>query len=213
MVPRLVLALSIGLRLLLLVGLFAAPSLHQAFAGDIASSVDASALPKKKQTPAGLYLTPKDAHEALEQDPSIVFIDVRDPIEVSFIGHAASMDANIPLATATHKFDPNKGAYQMQPNKAFLAQVKAAIAAADGGKDTPVFLMCRSGARSAVAARILLKAGYTNVWNIVEGFEGDKDKKTGTRSVNGWRNAELPWEYKIPATKAWSAEAEAPKSE
>ena len=204
MITRIALALSIGLRCVLLIGLFAAPPLYKAFAGEIASSVDAGALPKKKQTPLGLYLTPQDAHAALEQDASIFFIDVRDPVEVSFVGHAAPMDANIPWKLATHAFDAKKGAYKMTPNKAFTAQVDAAIAKASGGKSTPVFLMCRSGARSADAAKALIAAGYTNVWNLVEGFEGDKDKETKERSVNGWRNAGLPWGYKIPAEAAWS---------
>ena len=72
-----------------------------------------------------------------------------------------------------------------------------------GEKSTPIFLICRSGGRSAVAAKQLIRAGYTNVWNLVEGFEGDKDKATGARSVNGWRNAGLPWTYKIPAKAGW----------
>lgn len=175
-------------------------------AGEIASSVDAGALPKKKQTPLGLYVTPSDAHAALQADPGIVFIDVRDPVEVSFVGHAQGMDANIPVATASRKFNPKAGRYEMTPNKGFIAQASAIIQREGGTRDTPVFLICRSGGRSAKAARALINAGYTNVWNLIEGFEGDMNKATGTRSLNGWRNAGLPWAYKIPADAAWQPE-------
>ena len=72
-----------------------------AMAGAIETSVDASTLPKKKITPLGLYLTPADAHKAIQADPGIVFIDVRDPIEISYVGHAEGTDAIVPLRIAT----------------------------------------------------------------------------------------------------------------
>jgi len=78
-------------------------------AGEIRSSVDAAGLKDTKTTPLGLYLTPKDAHAALQADASIVFVDVRDPIEVAFVGHAEGMDGNIPVKLATHRFDAAEG--------------------------------------------------------------------------------------------------------
>ena len=175
-----------------------------ALAGSIESSVDASALPKGKTTPLGLYLTPSDAHKALQADPGIVFLDVRDPIEISYVGHAQGVDAIVPLRIATHKFDPKKGSYAYRGNDNFMAEAEAAIARAGASKDTPIFLICRSGSRSATAAKMLIEAGYTSVWNLVEGFEGDKND-AGARAVNGWRNAGLPWAYKIPAEVGWTA--------
>lgn len=183
-------------------GLGAALFAQSAQSAEIVSSVDAARLDTKKQTPLGLYLTPADAHKALSSNPGIVFIDVRDPIEISFVGHAEGMDANVPVATATHELDPNKGAYTMAPNRNFVAEVDDAVARAGADKSTPVFVMCRSGARSADAAKMLIGAGYKSVWNLVEGFEGDKNE-AGQRAVNGWRNAGLPWSYKIPAEAAW----------
>jgi len=173
-----------------------------AIAGQITSSVDAAGLPKSKQTSLGLYLTPQDAQAALVADPGIVFIDVRDPIEVSFIGHADGVDANVPVEVASHRFDPKGGHYAMDDNPNFLAEVDAVVAREGRGKADPVFVICRSGSRSAAAARRLAEAGYTNVWNLVEGFEGDKDQ-SGQRAVNGWRNAGLPWSYKLDEKTAW----------
>lgn len=176
-----------------------------ALAGAIESSVDASGLPKKKTTPLGLYLTPSDAQKALEADPGIVFIDVRDPIEISYVGHAKGTDAIVPIKIQTHSYNAKKGGYDYRPNENFMAEIDAAVARAGAGKDTAIFLICRSGSRSANAAKRLIEAGYTNVWNLVEGFEGDKNKD-GVRAVNGWRNAGLPWTYKIAPEARWPVE-------
>ena len=98
----------------------------------------------------------------------------------------------------------------MAPNPDFVAQADAIMARENAEKDSPVFVMCRSGGRSAAAAQALTKAGYTNVWNLVEGFEGDKDD-AGQRAVNGWRNAGLPWSYKLTPTQAWLPEKQTGK--
>ena len=88
------------------------------------------------------------------------------------------------------------------PNKDFISQAERIISREGIGKDGTIFVMCRSGGRSAMAAKALAQAGYTNVWNLVEGFEGDKDDQ-GVRSLNGWRNAGLPWIYKLTPQQAW----------
>jgi rhodanese-related sulfurtransferase len=179
-----------------------------AFAGpvsaEIVTSVEPDALPEAKQTGLGLYLTPDDAFRALEADPSILFIDARDPVEINFVGIPVAVDAIVPLEFATRDFDPEKGMYRMEDNPDFVAQVLAIVAREGLTSGDPVLVMCRSGSRSAAAANLLAEAGFTNVWNIVEGFEGDKGEE-GARDVNGWRNADLPWTYTISATQAWIA--------
>lgn len=174
-----------------------------ASAAEIRSSVDAAAVPEAKRTSLGLYLTPKEAAAALEADPGILFLDVRDPLEITFVGHPVAIDAIIPLQIGTLEFDAKAGAYKMAPNAEFVADVDAVMTREGLGKDHPVFVMCRSGGRSAAAAEQLVKAGYTKVWNLVEGFEGDKDE-AGGRALNGWRNAGLPWTYELTAEQAWT---------
>ena len=61
--------------------------------------------------------------------------------------------------------------------------------------------MCRSGGRSAIAVNLLAQAGFRNVWNIVDGMEGDTvdDVESifhGQRVKNGWKNSRAPWTYK-----------------
>ena len=85
-------------------------------AGEILSSVDASTLPKNKMTQAGLYLSPADAHTALTNDQSIVFIDARDPVEISFVGHPKGVDAIVPLRIVTHNFKAKAGKYAAKNN-------------------------------------------------------------------------------------------------
>ena len=175
-------------------------------AGEIVSSVDKETLAKSKTTSLGLHLTAEDAGKALAGNPDIVFIDVRDPIEVFFVGHPESADANVPLRIVGHAFNAKKGRYASRANENFVAEVDAVMAREGADKDDPVFTICRSGNRSAVAAEKLAKAGYTNVWNLVDGFEGDKND-AGRRQVNGWQNADLPWTYDLDAETAWSAPA------
>ena len=174
-----------------------------AAAAEIQTSVDSATVPKAKQTSLGLYLTPGDADKALQADPAILFIDVRDPLEIAFTGHPKQVDAIVPFLLGTYEFDPKTDTYRMVPNEEFVADVNALIAREGMERDHPIIVMCRSGGRSAAAVEQLAKAGYTAVWNLVEGFEGDQDD-AGERAVNGWRNSGLPWTYKLTPEKAWT---------
>jgi rhodanese-related sulfurtransferase len=79
------------------------------------------------------------------------------------------------------------------PNPGFVAQARQALAASGAGPDTPVLLLCRSGARSRAAAIALTAAGYGACFNIAHGFEGDKDTQGHRGSVAGWKATGLPW--------------------
>lgn len=61
------------------------------------------------------------------------------------------------------------------------------------GKAQAILLLCRSGKRSAAAAEAAAKAGFEQVFNILEGFEGDLDEQQRRGAFNGWRHAGLPW--------------------
>jgi rhodanese-related sulfurtransferase len=77
----------------------------------------------------------------------------------------------------------------MTRNPRFVRELEAKV----GGKDTVVLLLCRSGNRSAQAAEAAAKAGFTNVFNVLEGFEGDLDDAQRRGGRNGWRLHGLPW--------------------
>ena len=73
-------------------------------------------------------------------------------------------------------------------NPEFLAELAASVP-----KDTPVMFLCRSGARSHAAAEAATRAGWKEAYNVLEGFEGDKDAEQHRSTVGGWRKAGLPW--------------------
>ncbi|HET8706967.1 MAG TPA: rhodanese-like domain-containing protein, partial [Pseudomonadales bacterium] len=73
-------------------------------------------------------------------------------------------------------------------NPHFVSQVKKAASV-----NRPVVLICRSGRRSADAGQALEKAGLTEVYNVMHGFEGDLDEQHHRNSHNGWRYDDLPW--------------------
>lgn len=160
-------------------------------------------IPDKKHTSLDLYLTPAEAQDALEQSPEIVFIDVRDPVEVMFVGVPDAVDAVVPLMTVGGKFLPKKGKYAMAPNPAFLDQVAEVVGRDGRGKDDILFVTCQSGGRTAKAVNALAGAGYTRVYALFEGVEGDLNKETGRRDMNGWKNAGQPWSYTLTDSQAW----------
>jgi len=152
-------------------------------------------LPTAKQTSLGLYVTAKEAHEKWKTDPdNVTILDVRTTEEYLFIGHAP-MAWNVPLVSQTYEWNADKQYFVMKPNPDFIAQVMGFARPSD-----TVLVMCRSGGRSAMAVNRLAEAGFTNVYNITDGMEGDaiKDPESvyvGKRLRNGWKNSGVPWTY------------------
>ena len=149
-----------------------------------------------EQTTIGLYLTAQQAFEKWQSAPDkVTVLDVRTPEEYLFIGHA-EMAWNVPLAAQTFEWDAAKKQFPMRPLPDFVDRVRSIAKPED-----TLLVMCRSGGRSAMAVNALAQAGFKNVYNITDGFEGDSVKDPGSvfngqRMVNGWRNSGLPWTYK-----------------
>jgi rhodanese-related sulfurtransferase/cytochrome c553 len=160
-------------------------------------------VPEKKQTPQALYVSATQAYEQLQKlGDKALFIDVRTRPEVAFLGMPTIADANIPYMTigSLDEWDDQNQTFKLVPNSAFTMRVKELVESRGLDKDAPIYLICRSGHRSAKAANLLNLAGYKNVYSVIDGFEGDKAKegpRKGERVVNGWKNAGLPWSYKL----------------
>lgn len=122
-------------------------------------------------------VTPTEAWHLLQSVPKAKLVDVRSHAEWQFVGV-------VPEAVQIEL----KSFPGMRENPHFLDQLKTQV-----DTETLVLFLCRSGARSHEAARIAAAHGYSNAYNIVEGFEGDKDGNSHRNSVNGWRAAGLPW--------------------
>lgn len=161
---------------------------------------DWSKLSKKKQTTLGLYMTSTQAYDYMMKNmDNALFLDVRTPSELNYLGVVTVMDANVPTDTMdSSAWDDKKSRYVRKHNDNFVADVDARLKEKGLKKTDTVILMCRSGDRSAKAVDVLAKNGYTKVYTVVDGYEGGKVKKgknKGKRLKDGWKNAGLPWTY------------------
>ncbi len=171
---------------------------------EIVTEIDSADVNEIVKTPYDLYLSAREAYTAIIKNPSIVLIDVRDPAEITFVGHPEPMDTNIPTAVISRSFNPKNGLYNMTPNENFVAEVGQFMTRSNLPKSHPIIVACREGIRAAAAAKLLYNAGYKNVWNQIEGFEGSLDLENGKRSdKDGWVNADLPFRYKIKPGAEW----------
>jgi rhodanese-related sulfurtransferase len=120
-------------------------------------------------------LLPAEAHKLMQAGAKLV--DVRTKPELLYVGKVPGS-----LAVEWQTYPGNR------ENPEFLGELAAAVP-----KDQPVMFMCRSGARSHAAAEAATRAGWREAYNVLEGFEGDKDAEQHRNSVGGWRKAGLPW--------------------
>jgi rhodanese-related sulfurtransferase len=191
----------------LMVWLFALFALFPATSA--ASAADAKTLPTIKQTKLGQYLTSQEAASFMTKNASkTLFLDIRTPSEVNFLGMAAPVDANVPYMVEPpfREWDAVKSSFKLEPNPDFLPEVRRRLSAKELGPNDTIVLMCRSGDRSAAASNLLAEAGFKNVYSVVDGYEGDlatSGPQAGQRGVNGWKNAGLPWSYKLDKAKMY----------
>jgi len=160
------------------------------------------------QTVLGLYATASEAWDMLQQDKTAILVDVRDPVEIKFTGFASPTRIHVPWMIADPEgWSDKHSSWAMVKNPDFAEQISARLKDLGATRDTPIIMMCRSGSsRSAPAVNVLAEQGYSNVWTVVDGFEGGKlkeGKSKGVRASNGWRNSGLPWSYKVDPAVAW----------
>ena len=122
-------------------------------------------------------LTPQQAHEVLQRAPGAKLVDVRTRAELDWVGR-------IPGAVEI-EWQTYPGS---QPNPNFLEQLERQV-----DPEAVVMFICRSGGRSHAAATAAARSGFTAAYNVLEGFEGDKDAQGHRNVVGGWRHAGLPW--------------------
>jgi rhodanese-related sulfurtransferase len=181
-------------------------------ASTTAHAFDAAAVPAQKRTKLGQYLSSQEAAKFVEQNTSkTLFLDVRTTAEVTFLGMPMQADASVPYMKEPEfpVWDSVKATFKLEPNPDFLPEVRRRLNAKHLGPNDAIVLICRSGDRSAAAANLLAEAGFKTVYSVVDGFEGDlapDGPKAGQRAVNGWKNAGLPWSYKLDRAKMYKME-------
>lgn len=125
-----------------------------------------------------------DAWEALQKDPDAVLVDVRTKAEWTFVGVPDLSGAGKETVLVEWQEFPT-----MAVNPSFVETVKANVS----DVSSPVYFLCRSGARSKSAAIALTEAGYQTCYNISEGFEGPHDAERHRGKADGWKARGLPW--------------------
>lgn len=161
--------------------------------------------PAAKQTRLGKYLSAVDAARVVKAERAqVLFVDVRSRAELQFVGYTPEIDGAVPFLEMSQfgEWDDSNSRYKLDANPTFSEAVGRLLTAKGLSKAAKVILICRSGDRSARAADILQEAGYANVYSIIDGFEGDLSPD-GRRAVNGWKNAGLPWTYRMQKEKVF----------
>ncbi len=154
-------------------------------------------------------LTAVTAHALLEENgDQILFLDVRDPVEIMFTGSTDHADANVPFLLADrHRWNPQRNTFLMEANPLFIEAVKDALDSKGLSPDARIITMCRSGsARGEPSAQFLRENGFPNAYFVIHGFEGDpleEGPNKGMRLKNGWRNDGLPWTTKLDPAKIY----------
>ncbi|WP_299314612.1 rhodanese-like domain-containing protein [uncultured Halomonas sp.] len=154
-------------------------------------------------------ISAQETYELLQEErDNVLFIDVRDPVEVMFIGATNEVDRNIPFRVVDREsWNEERGHFAMVPNEDFAEQVAAALEEKGLDRSAMVITMCRSGSdRGEPSAAYLLEQGFESVRYVTHGFQGDpaeSGEREGMRLVNGWQNSGLPWTRTLDADKAF----------
>jgi rhodanese-related sulfurtransferase len=143
-------------------------------------------------------ILPKDAWQLLQDNPKAVLIDIRSTMEFLFVGHPIGAIHVAWIDEPDWEINPH---FEADVRKVLLGGVScpAKSGQAVSKEDeqaacAPVLLICRSGKRSLEAGRLLCEHGFSMVYNVLEGFEGDLDEHHHRSTTGGWRYHNLPWE-------------------
>lgn len=122
-------------------------------------------------------VTPREAFDILQENPEVQLVDVRTQAELELVGRIPNV-LNIEWA-----FYPG-----MVKNQDFAKQLAEKV-----DKNLIVIFICRTGGRSHNAAVVAQQLGYSNAYNMLEGFEGEANGLKQRTMINGWKHAGLPW--------------------
>ena len=156
---------------------------------------------------ADLGISAQDTYAKIQSnEKNVLFIDVRDPVEIMFVGFADAVHANVPFMMVDRtQWNAEKGVFRLYRNPDFINQVKLQLARRGLSADAEIITMCRSGSeRGEPSAAFLRENGFPNARYVVDGFQGSALKEgpqAGFRLKNGWQNSGLPWSAKMNADK------------
>ena len=180
-----------------------------ALAVSSAMAIEADKVPDSKRSASGLHLTAVEAAAMKQANPTrVLLIDIRSRAEAMYLGMPTLADYLVPVLDFPEvwEWSAEQGEYLQQGNPNFVKDIEKRLQKAGMSKDDTVILICRSGIRSNSASGLLSYYGFKKAYTVVDGYEGDKAEggpDKGQRTVNGWRNAKLPWTYKLDTKKMY----------
>ena len=133
-------------------------------------------------------VTATEAYELLRSRKDSVLVDVRTQAEWAYVGLPDLAELGRELVRVEWQRYPT-----MAINEDFVPALSAELQRRGTPADAPVLFLCRSGARSQAAARVMTEQGFTNCLNVADGFEGPLDAARHRGSRDGWKAQALPW--------------------
>lgn len=122
-------------------------------------------------------LLPAEAYALMQDLPEARLVDARTRAELEWVGQvpgSLSVEWNTWLGGSR--------------NLDFISGFDTLV-----DRNAVAMLLCGSGVRSHHAAIALTRAGHANAYNVLPGFESDKDPNGQRNRLGGWREAGLPW--------------------
>jgi len=141
-------------------------------------------LPKSEDGAYAGDVTPAEAWDILKSEPQTVLVDVRTDAEFNYVGRPDLSTIGKEVALVMWVSFPGN-----DRNANFVQEMKATGVQ----PDQKILFLCRSGVRSRYTAQAMAEAGYAHCYNVLEGFEGDKDPDGHRGTIGGWKVAGLPW--------------------
>ena len=158
---------------------------------------------------ADIGVSAQEVHARVQQaDAKLLFVDVRDPVEIMFVGFTDAVHVNVPyLLVDRNAWDEERGTYKIAQNPDFIADIRAELEKRGLDENAEIITMCRSGSeRGEPSAAFLRENGFPNAKFVINGFQGSAIKEgpqAGFRLQNGWQNSGLPWSPKMNAEKMY----------
>ena len=153
-------------------------------------AIEASKVPKDRQSATGLYFTAVEASEHMASNASsTLFLDIRDPVEIFTVGMPLIADHNVTFKYIDPtKWNEKKKTFGMKGNPNFTNGVSEQLKAKGLTNADTIIVICGSGKRAAKAATALKKAGYGKVYSVMDGYKA-------------WQKANLKWSRDLDKTK------------
>ena len=124
--------------------------------------------------------------EKLSTEINSQLIDVRTKPEWTYVGVPDLSSINKNVIFVSWQVYP-----EMRINKFFENQ----ILESNIKKDDNLYFICRSGNRSNNAAEFLTSRGFSNCFNVIDGFEGKLNHERQRSLIDGWQFNNLPWKH------------------